>query len=48
MRLPADPPSEWYGESVWDDRDIECPICGAADARWCDEAKHAAEEREKA
>jgi hypothetical protein len=44
MRLPADEPEPGYW---WEPQD-SCPICGAADPRWCDEAKHAAAEDEKA
>jgi hypothetical protein len=40
MRLPADEPEPWDGEPP-----TECPVCGASDPRWCDEAKHAAAER---
>ena len=41
MRLPADEPESW------EEPQDSCPICGAADAKWCDEAKHAAEAEDK-
>ena len=41
MRLPADEPESW------EEPQDSCLICGAADAKWCDEAKHAAEAEDK-